>query len=497
MKFPFVLRKAEREVVAATREGVPAGPERPPKGARVEHDDRWNAFTVRAEVVEVLVRAGRPEVPGVVHLRNLRVLGDLELSWSELCSPLHFTGCRLTGSTVLVDATAQELRYDGCFVAGAIDATRVDVHGCVDIVSSAVRGVRLSGARVGGGVTFTGSTLEPDPASMMALDAAGLDTAGHLRLDEGFSAGARVTLRSATIGRGLICDGGSFRKTARQALDAQGIDVNGDVSCAIARDARGQPVRKNGNPQRFTADGQVTLLGAKIAGNLNFNGAVLRAEDDTALLADGLREVTGDFLMSVPVAGDGKPIRDRAGEPLRFSAEGEVRLLGSNLKGQLRCSGGQFFNKTADALSAHGAQMTDVFFDVAQDEHGNAVQGRNGLIRFESRGAVRLPGAIIAGKWRCRGGSFRCPQDPELEQIGPALDANGAEVTGEITLSRFKRKEGSAPFEAHGMVNLRNVKCRTLVCTGAQFRNPGDVAFDGSQMEVAREFKWQNLTVQG
>src|SRR5439155_573020 len=63
-----------------------------------------------------------------------------------------------------------------------------------------------------------------------------------------------------------------------------------------------------------------------------------------------------------------------------FKAEGEVRLLGATIGGDLVCDGAQFSNPNGDALSADGVQIK-----------GSAFL-RNG---FKAEGEVRLFGATI------------------------------------------------------------------------------------------------------
>ncbi len=95
-----------------------------------------------------------------------------------------------------------------------------------------------------------------------------------------------------------------------------------------------------------------------------------------ALNADGA-EISGDVFFT-----DG------------FLAEGEVRLLGARIMGNLECSGGSFINPEGDALSADRAGI------------GGSVFFKN---RFRSEGQVRLLGAKIAGNLACSGGSLISP----------------------------------------------------------------------------------------
>jgi hypothetical protein len=88
----------------------------------------------------------------------------------------------------------------------------------------------------------------------------------------------------------------------------------------------------------------VRLSGAKINGNLDLHRAALTGAFDNsahiALLADGLT-VGGNILLN-----DG------------FTAEGEVRLDGSKIQGNLDCTGATLSNKNGCCLSADAAEVT-------------------------------------------------------------------------------------------------------------------------------------------
>ena len=107
----------------------------------------------------------------------------------------------------------------------------------------------------------------------------------------------------------------------------------------------------------------VRIRGAKITGELDFEDAVL--PHPLALvgcaLADGITLVDART-RSLNLSGSrtGRISADRlktAGGVFLtngFRAEGEVRLLGADIGGQLGCTGATFSNPTGDALSADG-----------------------------------------------------------------------------------------------------------------------------------------------
>ena len=106
-----------------------------------------------------------------------------------------------------------------------------------------------------------------------------------------------------------------------KGLDADGLVVKGDVHL---RDG-------------FAADGEVSLLGANVGGDLACSGGEFFNPGGYALNADGLTTKGSVFM--------------REG----FSAEGEVRLPGANVGGRLICVGGGFHNLEGCALNVEGS----------------------------------------------------------------------------------------------------------------------------------------------
>ena len=126
----------------------------------------------------------------------------------------------------------------------------------------------------------------------------------------------------------------------------------------------------------------------------------------------------------------------------RFAANGEVRLSGADIGGQLVCSGGSFDNNGADAFNVDNANIGG---DVALDDD------------FAANGAVRLLGVTIGGQLTCRGGRFNNPG-------GAALVADRATIAGGAFLDHG--------FAANGEVRLLGAMIGApLVCRGGSFYN--------------------------
>jgi hypothetical protein len=127
-----------------------------------------------------------------------------------------------------------------------------------------------------------------------------------------------------------------------------------------------------------------------------------------------------------------------------FSAEGEARLLGAQIGGDLDCNGGTFKNPAKNALHADGAN----------------VKGDVGLgDGFSAEGEVRLLGAQIGGDLYCEGGTFKNPGKD-------ALSVDRGDVKGGLFFN--------AGFSAEGTVRLRGAQIGGgLTCSRGAFKNSG------------------------
>ncbi|MFZ0246623.1 hypothetical protein [Candidatus Binatus sp.] len=239
-----------------------------------------------------------------------------------------------------------------------------------------------------------------------AIDAEGLKLEGDIFLRKGFNAEGEVSLIGATIGGDLSATGGTFKNLKSDknpnptgyALSADRIKVTGGVYL------------RNG----FSAEGAVALLGATIGGNLDATGGTFKRPNGNALNPDGTKNETALNADRVEVAG-GVFLRNG------FHAEGEVRLVGAAIGGNLNAEEGTFRNPAGNSLNADGIKVSgDVFLN-------------NG---FSSVGEVRLLGAEIGGNLDAEDGTFKSSNED-------ALSADGIKVSGDVFLSKGFRSAGN------------------------------------------------------
>lgn len=263
-------------------------------------------------------------------------------------------------------------------------------------------------------------------------------------------------------------------------------------------------------------DGKIQLRGAHIGLNLDCSGGRLWnpgnekiPDSGMALNAEGAKVDGSVFLRE------------------NFSAEGEVRLLNTEIGGNLDCSGSRFQNSanaripnSGFALNAEGARIGGHVFlnnnflpegevrlfnaeiggnlecsaskfqnpaqanipgsGVALNAEGTKIGGHVFLRTNLSEGEVRLFNAEIGGNLECDGSNFQNPAQADIPGAGMALNAEGAKIEGSV----FLRQN----FSADGAVRLFGAEIgQVLDCGAGKFQNPADAAFPGTGIALNAE----------
>ena len=374
----------------------------------------------------------RFEASGTVRLPGAKIAGQLNCNGGSFQNP---EGVALSGD-------GMEIGGD-MFLEARNKETRFEANG----------EVRLPGAKIAGVLSCNGGSFQ-NPGGI-ALNADRMEVGGTVYLrgldkETRFEANGEVRLLGASIRSNLECTGGSFQNPDGHALCADGIEIGGDVY-----------LRALDKETRFEADGEVRLPGAKIRGDLGCTGGSFRRPAGKALVADRMEVGGGVFLLA----------RDKEN---RFEANGEVRLLGAKISGSLECTGGSFHNPNGNALSTDG-------IEIGGSVHLRALDRET---RFNANGTVRLPGAKIAGVLSCNGGSFQ-------NQGGIAIGADRMEVGGSVFLVA---REKEIRFEANGEVRLLGSRIKSgLECTGGSFQNPNGNALSADGIEIGGDIHLRAL----
>ncbi|MCH7670453.1 MAG: hypothetical protein IIC71_14820 [Acidobacteria bacterium] len=437
---------------------------------------------------------------------ELRLDHTLDLGGTESSGPVNLDGARIGGSIMLVDgfSVRGEVGLWGASIGGQLscrngtfsnpggNALRADAleagRGVFLIDGFVAHGdVRLLGASISGQLRCAGGTFSNASGSALSADA--IRVSGDIVLSDGFSAEGEVRLLGASVGGQVYCGGGSFENAAGVALALDHADVRGSVLF----------------DQGFGAKGEVRLVGTVIGGHLSCAGGRFENEGGAALNADSAR-VAGDIFM-----GDG------------FSALGAVILSGANVDGVLSCIGGTFVNRGGCALTVDRANVRgDVALESRRESEGDgAVVGR-----FTAEGEVRLMGAVIRGALSCRGGTFNNEGGYALNADGVRISRGmflgrgftahgevrllGASIGGQLTCKggTFSNEGGFAlnadgatvgrdvfltgDFHAVGKVRLAGMSVGgQLSCVDGSFSAPDEVGLSLQEATVAGAFLWQ------
>jgi hypothetical protein len=265
-----------------------------------------------------------------------------------------------------------------------------------------------------------------------ALSARQLETRGDLTLDR-LLGSRKVVLRGARIGGVLALRDARLANAHDVVLDGDLLDVHLEVDCT-----------------GLHAAGEVSLTGAHIGGRLSFEGSRLSSETGRALNADRLQVDQSMFC--------------RWFSWQRFMANGEVRLAGAHIGGQLSFAGARLVSKTDRALTADALQVDrSMSFGWVHRQ------------RFEANSEVRLVGAHIGGQLSFEGARLS-------NETGPALNAERLQVDQ----SMFCQAVQWQSFEANGEVRLAGAHIgRQLSFLGARLSNENGLALNLENLDAS------------
>ena len=265
----------------------------------------------------------------------------------------------------------------------------------------------------------------------------------------GAKIGGQLSLDRAKLS-GVRGDGGAVGP----AFNADRLEVSGTMFC-----------------DEISAEGEVRLLGAKVGGQLSLNKAQLKgmAGDGggigPAFNADGL-EVNGDLFLR------------------EISAEGEVRLLGAKVGGQLSLNKAQLKGMAGDGGGigpAFNADRVEVGGGMFCDE-------------MSTEGEVRLLGSGLAGQLSLDDARLK-GMAGDGGGIGPALNADGAEVNGGLFCDRLST-EGEVRLlgaKVGGQISLDGARLKGMAGDGGGI----GPAFNADGLEVSGAVLARAISTEG
>lgn len=303
----------------------------------------------------VAINATHVTVQGSIFLdENFRSHGEVRLYHSTVGESISCSGSTLKnpGGNAL-DATSASIAKD----------LRLDKHTKLNKTFEAQGCISLSGAQVGGDLNCRGAHLSSPPGDSnfncgIVLNASAAQVTGTVYLDEDFAADGQVNFNQCKVGKGVSCVKGSFSNPASTALDLESAEITGPVMLKSAK-----------------VEGEARFYGAQIHGDLEGVGAQIinpEGKDDGVALNTVRATVRGSCYLS------------------GLHAEGEVRLYGAQIGGD---------------LFAPGSELKGVK-GLAVDAQNLHVSGDVNLYQATATGELRLTGAQVAGDLECSGGTF-------------------------------------------------------------------------------------------
>ncbi|MFI6287598.1 oxidoreductase [Streptomyces sp. NPDC051018] len=260
--------------------------------------------TVRAAVIAALLLGANAAQAGAVsclRLTGARISGPLNLSGGQINHSLGLEGCWFEESVDLFGASTRTITITGSRVPG-VNAGSTHIDGRLDLRRSIVdsgpvspfhgrvTGLILIHAHVTGEVILSGSEISVPGG--WAVTAGGLFPEGGVFLRDGFTARGGIRMMGAQL------PGGLFMRGAR-------LESPGPGGVALALDnCVASTLNFSGG---FTANGSVSLRGARVSDRVTFEDAVLNAApeadgtaegDGTTLHATLMQAVDFDFALS-------------------------------------------------------------------------------------------------------------------------------------------------------------------------------------------------------
>jgi len=388
----------------------------------------------------IALNASSMDVGGNVHLttdsdgKNFRSEGSVIFMGSHVVKDFHCNGGIFNNP-------------DGI----ALNANSMDVGGsvylCKDHKGSAFRSkgsVHFHGAHIDKDFSCEGGTFS-DPNGI-AINANSMDVGGNVFLrkgskDDGFRSEGTVQFIGARIDKDFHCGGGTFSNPNGIALFADSITVGGNVFLRKYLD------------NSFQSKGPVRFLAARIDKDFDCNGGIFNNPDSIAL-----------NMSSMDVGGSVRLCED-------FVAIGQVHIHQAIVGRDLKCNNAKF-DSSADhnvfALFANGSRI-----------QGSLILGPN----TEVLGIIGCVGANIGGDVDCRCSNFINPD-------GDLIQADKVNINGHVFLNQ------KALFK--GRLFFPNAIIRGhLICEDSNFVNPHNNVLIAHRSDVGGDVIMRRAKIHG
>lgn len=409
------------------------------------------ARAVQADILRACCRQLGGQVdPRGLRLKGAIVVGCLDLTGLVVPFPLRFENCEFECAPVAEGAELFELSLTDCPRLPGLLANGLRLR----------RDLNLSRSKVAGTHQTSASTSSP----------------------------AAIWLCESEIAGRLLCAGTTIDGGPGRAIHADRLQVSGAVRFI----------------DKFTAKGEIRLLGARIGGSLDLSGAQIESSDRVAIEL-GTAAIDGSVFLIEDRSGSGPLIRGLVNmRSARIS--GQFMMRNATLEAPSGLPAGSIYRGTTEEGTVIDAPRLSVGAEVSLAEHC-AVNGRidmpmatissvsigadcilrapgrtaldltaaqiGGYLRLDERaiieGTLRLAGAAIQGTLALHGEM----SDPERRSL---VGGSAMTVTGAVYLEGLRTRGGR--------VNFRGATLGSLVAENARLHNPGGYTISLHQAHV-------------
>jgi hypothetical protein len=310
--------------------------------------------------------------PSAYVLTSAELRGELDLDSLDIDCPVRFVDCSFQRPWRLRSGSLRSLALKDCSLEALdLSGSKIEGNFAVDDCRIA-RSLELSYLSVGGSFNLSGCEIGSGGTAITAFK---LGVAGNCAINNKTKIEGFANLSNGRFDAGIEIDQVEIRAPDAAALALNEAVITADLQLTDS-----------------SCEGQVQLLGTSVVGVVNLENLRLVAppeetitgsphiEKGVSLYADRLK-TTGDVFFATG-----------------FQAQGEVRLLGAAINGDLTFYGAELnaFPGEADALSANNSNIgANVFFMLRTTVNGRAML-RNctigGVVRLYESSTFRRAG---------------------------------------------------------------------------------------------------------
>ena len=388
--------------------------------------------------------------PRGLRLRNVVVLGSLDLAGLQVPFPLRFEGCEFDSPLLVEGAELFELSLTGCPRLPGLLGNGLRLRRDLDLSRSRIVGalwtsastskraaVWLCESEIGGRLICLDATI--DAEGDRAIQADRIVVGGAVRLIHQFSARGEIRMIGARIGGSVDITGARIEATDGPAIDLGGATVAGNVF--VIEDPSGR---------RPVIRGRFDMDSGRIAGRFVIRNATLEPRADESMGSIYAKLTTVATTISAE----------------RLSVGADVMLAGRcEVKGCIDLSMGDLSSVSVGgdcALRTPGRTALDLT---------NA--GISGTFRLHRRavieGTLRLEGAVIRGSLGLHGQLSR----PENKSL---VGGSAMTVHGDVYLDRLRADDGR--------INFRSATLGSVFADHCELRNPDAYSLSLNQATI-------------